>query len=238
MFSSVSSFVASKASGDKSASLPTTPLLISTLSSNFFGWSRGHLQQTKTFWILTTRIHLAEHYYFGRDRTLASRFLRPVLIVEDDQLTHNACRGKCLNKEIAIEYEYDLRASWEVHITLDKDDEIFTVNPPNNLPMIVKAKGADAKDKTIPPLLSDAENFQLYCDEKFQTRAGEEELECQFCGMREEDISALQQQRQANTKTKSKRPAEEEEDSDDEDTDDEDELRRCIDEGRTLEDFT
>ncbi|KAJ3880046.1 hypothetical protein F5051DRAFT_482788 [Lentinula edodes] len=156
--------------------------------------------------------HLAEHDYFGRDRTLAEYDLT-IGQVWNRQLTHNAYRGKCLNKEIAIEYEYGLRASWEVHITLDKDDEFFTVNPPNNLPIIVKAKGAppvedsyddDAKDKTISPLLSDAENFQLYCDEKFQTRTGKEELECQFCGMSEEDISALQQRRQANTKTKPK----------------------------------
>ncbi|KAJ3867962.1 hypothetical protein EV359DRAFT_78075 [Lentinula novae-zelandiae] len=102
--------------------------------------------------------HLAEHYYFGR----GDQFV----IVEDDQstigqvwnrqLTHNACRGKCLDKEIAIEYEYDLGGAY-----------------------------CKVQDSYI--------------------------------------VGGLQR----------KRPAEEEEDSDDED-----ELGGCIDEGRTLEDFT
>ncbi|KAJ3810223.1 hypothetical protein F5876DRAFT_65806 [Lentinula aff. lateritia] len=265
MFSFVSSFVASKASGDKSASLPTTPFLISTLSSNISSdkvqakvWadaemyggdykayhikSKGRIGPFPDFLDPDNTHHLAEHYYFGIDRMFAEYDVRPIGSRRQDdqstigqvwnrQLTHNACRGKCLNKEIAIEYEYDLRASWEVHITLDKD-----------------------------------ENLQLYCDEKFQTRAGEEELKCQFCGMSEEDIPALQQQRQANKKPKPmwgrrsfhasdtglveqikhrkaeklariekfknsmyrSRPVEEEEDSDDEDVDEEDELDRCV----------
>ncbi|KAJ4493883.1 hypothetical protein C8J55DRAFT_485219 [Lentinula edodes] len=161
MFSSVSSFVASKASGDKSASLPTTPLLISTLSSNISSdgveASGGHLHQTKVW----ADVEMYSGNYISRD----------------------------------------------------------------------------AKDKTISPLLSGAENFQLYCDEKFQTRTGKEELECQFCGMSEEDISALVEQIGQRKVEKlariekfkniyRRRPAEEEEDSD-EDTDKEDELKRC-----------
>ncbi|KAJ3934850.1 MAG: hypothetical protein NXY57DRAFT_889267, partial [Lentinula lateritia] len=133
---------------------------IHTLIQYLFGWCGGHLHQAKV-WAdvemysgkykayhikIKGRIgpfldfldpdnthHLAEHYYFGRDRTLAEYDVRlnssrkrnysqdlgdQFVIVEDDQstigqvwnrqLTHNACRGKCLDKEIAIEYEYDL----------------------------------------------------------------------------------------------------------------------------------
>ncbi|KAG5350752.1 hypothetical protein E4T56_gene16378 [Termitomyces sp. T112] len=77
----------------------------------------------------------------------------------------NLSNGVCKNTELGIVYEYDLGASWVVHITLDSQEHFFTISPPSNLPVVVKAAGAppiedacgdvpgelEAEDKKINP---------------------------------------------------------------------------------------
>ncbi|KAI1789585.1 hypothetical protein LXA43DRAFT_1020265 [Ganoderma leucocontextum] len=56
----------------------------------------------------------------------------------------NLTGGDCRNEEIAIKFEYDLGASWEVHITVepDKDDSyMWETNLPTNRPIVTVAKG-------------------------------------------------------------------------------------------------
>ncbi|KAF9070840.1 MM3350-like domain-containing protein [Rhodocollybia butyracea] len=176
--------------------------------------------------------HIAEHYYFGRmkpeydvrqvmrrRRVISEDFGDSRQIVSDDELTigqvwnlqlvQNAAGGECTNKQIAIEYEYDLGACWEVHIVLDREDDFFSVNPPSSLPMIVGAKGAPpvehanvdetetCKTKSISPFILDSETFKLYCEGKVRTHSGLQELKCIYDGaMGEERIAALQSESQ------------------------------------------
>lgn len=75
-------------------------------------------------------------------------------------LKQNASAGECSNKQVGIAYEYDLggesplfillqsltplhlTASWTVHITLENENAFCSVDPPSNLPVVVKAKGS------------------------------------------------------------------------------------------------
>lgn len=120
--------------------------------------------------------------------------------VEDQELTlamvwdpvknRNLTRGECENTELGIQYEYNFCADWHVHITLDNSSHFFTVSPPNNIPIIVEAKGAppvedayediprevDAKKKTIDPLLYEDTAFQRYCANNLNTRTEAKKL--------------------------------------------------------------
>ncbi|KAJ8501981.1 hypothetical protein ONZ51_g312 [Trametes cubensis] len=91
---------------------------------------------------------------------------------------HNISKGKCRNQEIGIKFEYDLGASWEVHITVHRDQNneyMWCLHTPDNRPSLITAKGAppsedarsyhkeiEPKKKTVSDLLFDSETFERY----------------------------------------------------------------------------
>ncbi|KAL6302799.1 hypothetical protein BKA93DRAFT_736090 [Sparassis latifolia] len=107
----------------------------------------------------------------------------------------NVSKGECENDKIAIKMDYDLGASWEVHISVEPDQDGrfgFTYDPPNNLPIIVTAKGAspvededpdcfsrdelDGEDKGVSKLLFAPDSFAKYLAGEVGTCARETEL--------------------------------------------------------------
>ncbi|TCD65101.1 hypothetical protein EIP91_003075 [Steccherinum ochraceum] len=103
----------------------------------------------------------------------------------------NVTKGSCSNSEIGIKFEYDLSASWDVHITVnDPEKPWFAMDPPNNLPVVVVAKGSPpledidreiydepaANKKKVSPLIFDRESFKKYLDGEFGSCARKTEL--------------------------------------------------------------
>ncbi|KAF8227212.1 hypothetical protein L208DRAFT_1405862 [Tricholoma matsutake] len=74
-------------------------------------------------------------------------------MVWDAKKERNLSKGRCENTEIGIIYEYDLGGEFLGfrfqfnpltchHITVGHDNDLFTVAPPMNVPIVVEAKGA------------------------------------------------------------------------------------------------
>ncbi|KAJ7722455.1 natural resistance-associated macrophage protein-domain-containing protein [Mycena maculata] len=113
--------------------------------------------------------------------------------VWNQKLRKNASKGACGNKEMGVIYEYDLGASWEIHITMDREDDFFSVQPPSSLPIMIlgKNKGAppieDAQDeifgelegrqKAISDMFFANKVFERYLKGEVSSRAGRTELE-------------------------------------------------------------
>jgi len=111
-------------------------------------------------------------------------------MVWDSEKERNVSKGKCDNTEIGIIYEYDLCASWMVHITLEHESDFFNITPAMNLPVVVSAKGAppiedvlddvpgeiEANMKTVNTLLFAEDTFSRYCNGEIWTHADKTEL--------------------------------------------------------------
>ncbi|PIL22569.1 hypothetical protein GSI_15258 [Ganoderma sinense ZZ0214-1] len=90
----------------------------------------------------------------------------------------NMTGGVCKNVEIAIKFEYDLGASWEVHVTVEADKDggyMWEYSPPTNKPVVVMAKGGapvedarsshgelEANKKNVPSMLFLPDIFERY----------------------------------------------------------------------------
>ncbi|KAI0078254.1 hypothetical protein K474DRAFT_1660710 [Panus rudis PR-1116 ss-1] len=104
----------------------------------------------------------------------------------------NATKGECNNRKIGIRMEYDLGASWEVHITLSDlgNSYVWQSPTPNNKPTVIQAKGAppvedcprerydepEGKKKGVSGLIYDPENFVKYLKGEIGSRARKTEL--------------------------------------------------------------
>ncbi|KAI0648047.1 hypothetical protein C8Q79DRAFT_549473 [Trametes meyenii] len=104
----------------------------------------------------------------------------------------NISRGDCHNREVAIKFEYDLGASWEVHITVcaDKKNEyMWKCKPPQNYPELIEAKGGppsedartyrndiEGKNKTVGHLLFVRDTFERYLKGEIRSVVRNKEL--------------------------------------------------------------
>ncbi|KAJ7174186.1 hypothetical protein C8R43DRAFT_1102645 [Mycena crocata] len=136
------------------------------------------------------------------------------------KLRRNGSKGACTNKEMGIIYEYDLGASWSVHITMDREEDFFTLPSASNLPIMVvgKNKGAppiedvrgdvfgeiEGRHKTIAPMFFERDVFEKHLKGEVSSRAGK---------------TALKVKELTNEPV---RAAESEDDDDDSDSEDED----------------
>ncbi|KAI0349465.1 hypothetical protein OH77DRAFT_1525620 [Trametes cingulata] len=105
---------------------------------------------------------------------------------------HNISKGQCSNREIAIKFEYDLGASWEVHITVDPDKKgeyLWRIERLRNYPILMTAKGAppsedarsyrkdiEPKQKTVPDLLFTHDVFERYLKGEIRSVVRNKEL--------------------------------------------------------------
>ncbi|KAI0372203.1 hypothetical protein BV20DRAFT_940546 [Pilatotrama ljubarskyi] len=105
---------------------------------------------------------------------------------------HNISKGQCSNREIAIRFEYDLGASWEVHITVDPDKKgeyLWQTERLRNYPIIMTAKGAppsedarsyrkdiEPKQKAVSHLLFSHDTFERYLKGEIRSVVRNKEL--------------------------------------------------------------
>ncbi|KAJ6589599.1 hypothetical protein B0H19DRAFT_1303954 [Mycena capillaripes] len=170
-----------------------------------FGWSGDHAHRASVYSHVEMysgnykAYHMKKIQFFWRlcgQCGAAGRGSGPVPFAGVEPVRRNASKGACGNKEIGVIYEYDLGgsflfllelvtdtyniagASWEIHITMDRDNDFFTVQPASNLPIIVvgKNKGAppiedahgevfgelDGRQKDILSIFYDDDVFKRY----------------------------------------------------------------------------
>lgn len=142
-------------------------------------------------------------------------------MVWDAKKERNLSKGRCENTEIGIIHEYDLGGEFLGfrfqfnpltchHITLGHDNDLFTVAPPMNVPIVVEAKGAppiedahcdipgeiEPYDKTVNFLLYDEETFVKYCNGDVGTCARKTELAVFDKEEERQRVQEIQKQRQ------------------------------------------
>ncbi|KAI0720490.1 hypothetical protein C8T65DRAFT_801401 [Cerioporus squamosus] len=105
---------------------------------------------------------------------------------------NNVGMGDCSNRKIAIVFEYDFGASWEVHVTVEPEmngEYMWKVDTPRNHPVITVAKGGppvedsyddsgeiDAEMKPVSPLLFTETIFEKFLAGAVYSVAREKEL--------------------------------------------------------------
>ncbi|KAJ7482999.1 hypothetical protein B0H11DRAFT_2021759 [Mycena galericulata] len=126
--------------------------------------------------------------------------------VWNEKLRRNASKGACSNKEIGVIYEYDLGASWEIHLTMDREDDFFSVQAPSNMPIMVngKNKGAppiedaqgdvfgeiEARHKTVEGMFYDANVFERYLKGEVSSYADKTSLKVRVRDISRETVRA------------------------------------------------
>ncbi|KAI0632163.1 hypothetical protein C8Q77DRAFT_905583 [Trametes polyzona] len=104
----------------------------------------------------------------------------------------NISGGKCANPELAVKFKYDPDANWEVHITVDPENDgqyMWTTSVPSSRPELISARGAppsenprkarhdiEPKHKVVPYILLRPESFERYLKGELTSVVGCAEL--------------------------------------------------------------
>ncbi|KAJ7133293.1 hypothetical protein C8R44DRAFT_772140 [Mycena epipterygia] len=126
--------------------------------------------------------------------------------VWNEKLGRNGSKGACTNREMAVIFEYDLGDCWTLHITMDREEDFFTVRPASNLPVMVtgKNKGAppmedvhgevfgelEGRNKAIPPMFFERDVFERYLKNEVTSRAGKTALDVRDAAQHGEGATA------------------------------------------------